>query len=174
LSDERRDDLEVEALVTDHYIDSLLAARDRRAKRPESVEAPAAEVRLSADRLSAELPRVHPSFRFEERLATELQGRAARLRLGNRPPRPNPIRRLEPPTVLRARPALFDDRLSPAPVPRPLLIGGALTSAALSLAGAYVAWRRGRGGVDPNPMVRAVRAAHRTGIVRRRAGARVR
>ena len=29
-------------------------------------------------------------------------------------------------------------------VPRPLLIGGALTSAALSIAGAYVAWRRGR------------------------------
>jgi hypothetical protein len=40
---------------------------------------------------------------------------------------------------------------------RPLLIGGALTSAALSLAGAaYVAWRRSHPPVPP--MTRAVRA----------------
>ncbi len=47
---------------------------------------------------------------------------------------------------------------------RPLLIGGALTSAALSLAGAvYVAWRLNRpaGG----PMARAARAVARTRLV---------
>jgi hypothetical protein len=46
---------------------------------------------------------------------------------------------------------------------RPLLIGGALTSAALSIAGAaYVAWRRwpGRGGTPMARAARAVREAH--------------
>ena len=44
---------------------------------------------------------------------------------------------------------------------RPLLIGGALTSAALSLAGAaYVAWRLSR--PPASPMARAVRAVART------------
>ena len=44
---------------------------------------------------------------------------------------------------------------------RPLIIGGALTSAALSLAGAaYVAWRMNRPAAGP--MVRAARAVART------------
>ncbi len=44
---------------------------------------------------------------------------------------------------------------------RPLLVGGALTSAALSIAGAaYVAWRLSRPGSDP--MARAVRAVSKT------------
>jgi hypothetical protein len=44
---------------------------------------------------------------------------------------------------------------------RPLLIGGALTSAALSIAGAaYVAWRLNRAPSDP--MARAVRAIARS------------
>jgi hypothetical protein len=42
---------------------------------------------------------------------------------------------------------------------RPLLIGGALTSAALSIAGAaFVAWRFGRPGRASTPMARAARA----------------
>ena len=49
-----------------------------------------------------------------------------------------------------------DDRRE---LPVPLLIGGALTSAALSLAGAaYVAWRRTRSSRAGSPMVRAARA----------------
>ena len=41
----------------------------------------------------------------------------------------------------------------------PLLIGGALTSAAISLAGAaFVAWRWTRPGRSGSPMVRAARA----------------
>ena len=44
---------------------------------------------------------------------------------------------------------------------RPLIIGGAITSAALSLAGAaYVAWRMNRPAAGP--MVRAARAVART------------
>jgi hypothetical protein len=43
---------------------------------------------------------------------------------------------------------------------RPAVIGGVLTSAAISLAGAaYVAWRRSRPPADP--MARAIRAAAR-------------
>ncbi len=44
---------------------------------------------------------------------------------------------------------------------RPVLIGGALTSVALSVAGAvYVAWRRNRSATSP--MARAARAVGRT------------
>jgi HAMP domain-containing protein len=44
---------------------------------------------------------------------------------------------------------------------RPLLIGGALTSAAISIAGAaYVAWRRNR--PPTSAMVRAARAVARS------------
>jgi hypothetical protein len=38
---------------------------------------------------------------------------------------------------------------------RPLLIGGAVAASAISLAGAWLAWRR-----RTSPMARAVRAAH--------------
>jgi hypothetical protein len=52
------------------------------------------------------------------------------------------------------------DELRPA-IGRPLLIGGALTSAALSIAGAaYIAWRIRR--PLRSPMSRAVRAVART------------
>jgi hypothetical protein len=155
-----RDSLEVDALVTDEYLDSLLAARERRPTpraRPELDPA----VAEAADALGAQLVRVHPSFRFEERLAADLQS-AARPR--RRASRAAPIHRLEPrpPIVASSRTTTGGAQ---APVRRPLIIGGALTSAALSLAGAYVAWRRGRPPVDP--MVRAVRAAHRGGVTRR-------
>jgi hypothetical protein len=52
-------------------------------------------------------------------------------------------------------------RDGPLEVGRPLLIGGAITSAAISLAGAaYVAWRFRH--PQASPMVRAVRAVART------------
>jgi hypothetical protein len=59
--------------------------------------------------------------------------------------------------VARSRDVLaaVDDRAV-----RPVVLGGVLTSAALSLAGAaYVAWRRGR--PPASPMTRAVRAVAR-------------
>lgn len=168
-----RDELEIEALVTDRYLESLLAARDRRdprARRPDAEPSDTGVdrgVAATARSLEHGLTRVHPSFRFEERLAADLQAAAARLRRDGRATRSAAIRRLEPRApAARPGPATPARPSAGNAVPRPLLIGGAaLTSAALSLAGAYVAWRRGRPPVDP--MVRAVRAAHRQGLARR-------
>ena len=161
---------EADALLTDLYLDALLAARERHA-----VDAPTAAdldpaVRAVAARLAADLDRVHPSFRFEERLAARLAEAAARLRLAmaaggestTAPSGGDPSRTPgDPATEIGAWPPEADpvgdseghDR------GRPLLIGGALTSAAISIAGAaaYVAWRRAR----PTPMARAVRTVGR-------------
>ena len=76
-----------------------------------------------------------------------------------RPPRRPSIRpsrrRLTRPDDARTRRRRAGRRV-PA---RPLLIGGALTSAALSIAGAaFVAWRLGRPGRASTPMARAARA----------------
>ncbi len=68
---ERRDAGEIEALITDRYLDSLLAIQ------PADLDGPlgdpgsslGAAVRAVSRRLSTDLPRFHPSFRFEERLA---------------------------------------------------------------------------------------------------------
>jgi hypothetical protein len=164
-----RDEPEIEALRVDRYLESILVARDRGARLAllDSRLDPA--LRSTADRLSAELIRVHPSFRFEERLARRLAEYAGGLSLpaaaaagaGSSPPRAIGLARgfdLDPADLLDpARPvALDDDPL--AGRARPLLIGGALTSAAVSLAGAvFVLWRLSR---PAHPMVRAIRAAH--------------
>ena len=62
------------------------------------------------------------------------------------------IRELHPamPDPLRVAPEDDEDRDA-----RPLLIGGAVAASALSLAGAWLAWRR-----RTSPMARAIRAAH--------------
>lgn len=158
-----RDDLEVDALVTDRYLDSLLAARERWAAHPSSDPDLAPSVQAVAHALETQLVRVHPSFRFEERLAGDLQAAAARRRRGGSTSRSGPVARIHPRQpdpfgTPQAAPRLAAEhsRL------RPFLIGGALTSAAISIAGAYVAWRRGRPPVPP--MVRAVRAAHRATV----------
>ena len=149
---------EIDALVTDGYLESLLAARDRRATDAPSVAELDAEVRLAAAQLSASVVRVHPSFRFEDRLAARLADAAARMSLaraagaeGALDAYPaaiaeiglarsglgpiDPLDLLDP-----ARPEVADG------LPRrPLLIGGTLASAALSIAGAaLVAWRLNR------------------------------
>ncbi len=121
-------------------------------------------IRLAATRLAHDLVRVHPSFRFEERLAVRLgeAARAMRLRaaagsLGSATPVP-----------LRAPSPAVAASLDPldAHSVRPLLVGGALTSAALSLAGAaWMAWRRSRP-APRSPMARAVRAAREARLVR--------
>jgi hypothetical protein len=155
------DDLEVEALLTDHYLASLLAARDRRA-----LDVPA-DLRLDPDlrsvarRLDAELGRVHPSFHFEERLANQLSERAAAMQQAARAGSPVTEPRLLVIPDVAVQPASVGTgpwARSRLDAQRPLLIGGAITSAAISLAGAYVAWRRGRPVVTP--MARAVRAVH--------------
>ena len=258
-----RDGLEVEALLTDQYLDSLLAARDRRALDVPADPRLDPAIRVAARRLDTDLARVHPSFRFEERLAAELARRAAvaRTRGGewaavpaamliaaSAAPEGAPLDRRSSaaatpatptaasaspaasaaggavpaamPTAASATPASATPATTAAPIvtaataapataaapivtaasaaagprldrprpwsrprlqvrrdrepiglphldrsmPRPLLIGGALTSAAISIAGAWVAWRRGRPPVAP--MARAVRAVHRTGPAR--------
>lgn len=164
--DADRDEPEIEALRVDRYLESILVARERGAVAALHDPRLDAELRATAERLSSDLVRFHPSFRFEERLARRLAdvGGARRLPAaagaGSSLPQPlvgtgggpfDPADLLDP-----AR--LVDDDDPFGIHARPLLIGGALTSAAISLAGAaLVAWRLSR---PVHPMVRAIRAAH--------------
>ncbi|HEV8402674.1 MAG TPA: hypothetical protein VGQ31_06535 [Candidatus Limnocylindrales bacterium] len=157
-----RDGHDIDALVTDRYLEALLAAHARGADHGPSAATPDDPIRRTADRLASDLPRFHPSFRFEEALAARLAEAAARMR--------GPARLDGSSDALVALPAIrrvasgdpsglageaWPDRR------RPLLIGGALTSAALSVAGAvYVAWRLNRPAAGP--MVRAARAVARS------------
>ncbi len=151
-----RDVGEIEALVTDRYLDSLLG--DREVQTPSAALDEA--VRAVSRRLADDLPRFHPSFRFEERLAVRLAETAAAMHLplaagGERDAGPSPTQiplssRLAPDPLATLD---DDDRAGP----RPYLVGGAVAASALSLAGAaWLAWRRRSG----SPMARAVRAAH--------------
>jgi hypothetical protein len=162
-----RDTLDAEALITDRYLEALLAAHARAADAgpPPNTQPPSPDIARAADRLSRDLPRLHPSFRFEEALALRLADAAARMRLAR-------VAGGEGATVALASPG--HDALIPQPpdadeegvedahpgLGRPLLIGGALTSAALSIAGVYVAWRLNR--PAGSPMARAVRAVARS------------
>ena len=138
-------DGENEAFIVDRYLESLLA------RRPTDPTDLPPELRTTAAALAAGLPRYHPSFRFEEALAVRLAGTAS--------PGPSasdaaseliPFPRVLVTTAPDGRPIAI----------RPAVIGGVLTSAAISLAGAaYVAWRRSRPPADP--MARAIRAAAR-------------
>ena len=170
-----RDVPEVDALVTDRYLDALLASgelarsgdRDEHAGPRGRGGGPAldAAVRLASARLTRDLPRFHPSFRFEERLAVRLAEAAAAVRLPAAAGAEGSVTviPIHPPTL----PEGFDPLAGyPDPdgddiavlVSRPLLIRGAMAASAISLAGAaWVAWRRSRGG---SPMGRAARAAH--------------
>jgi hypothetical protein len=172
-----RDASSADALLTDLYLDAILAGRSLRGDAvagaagasgvPSGRLDPA--VKAASERLRHDLVRVHPSFRFEERLATRLAEAAVALRMptavgaeGRVVPFRTPSGRPATPTSADIDPALMDDLLGTPMVidrrdlGRPLLIGGALTSAALSLAGAaLVAWRRTRPG---SPMARAARA----------------
>jgi hypothetical protein len=164
-----RDSGDVDALITDRYLDSILAAHGRSADRaPVPVDLlPSHPIRLAADRLALELPRLHPSFRFEEALAGKLGQAAARMRLPlGAGGTPVDVPFSGSPSIGLGLPGRGDvfirlRRDGPLEVGRPLLIGGAITSAAISLAGAaYVAWRFRH--PQASPMVRAVRAVART------------
>ena len=153
-----RDGHEVEALVTDRYLEALLAAHARGADRGPTAQDPDEAVRRTADRLARDLPRFHPSFLFEEALAARLANHALRLRL---PTAAGAEGLVVPLPVGDPLPDLGEDEAPPGYGRRPLIIGGALTSAALSLAGAaYVAWRLNRPATGP--MVRAARAVARS------------
>jgi hypothetical protein len=156
---ERRDGGEIEALITDRYLDTLLTTRPTDGSRaPHDRESSVgAAVRAISRRLATDLPRFHPSFRFEERLALRLAQLAASMRLplaAGGEGQPVAIRRIQPvardPLAVVGEPELVERG-----DPRPLLIGGAVAASALSLAGAWLAWRR-----RTSPMARAIRAAH--------------
>jgi hypothetical protein len=139
---EGRDTIEIEALVTDRYLDSLLAAHARGADHAPAATLPPTPIRSVADRLARDLPRYHPSFRFEEALAGRLAAVAESMR----------VQRGAGPRVVAfpGGPLGSDIRSTRG---RPLLVGGAVTSAALSLAGAgYLVWRR----VRPSAGTRAI------------------
>jgi hypothetical protein len=164
-----RDSQEIDALVTDRYLDAILTGHARGADLiPTAADLlPDPILQLAARRLARELPRVHPSFRFEEALAARLHEAALRMRLPMAAGAEDsliamPTRDADPWLGLDdddARLELHGDpRLS---IGRPLLVGGALTSAALSIAGAvYVAWRIRH--PQSSAMARAVRAVART------------
>ena len=171
-----RDATQVDALIADRYLDALLAAADRRAADAPTDPSLDPDVRDAARVLRAALVRVHPSFRFEERLAARLATLAAvqagrgELAAGGGsvvpfPGSPGLDEDLH--AILRGDldPAAPEDAREldqgPAPDRRPLIVTGALTSAALSLAGvAWVAWRASRPAARRSAMGRAVRTAH--------------
>ena len=149
---------EVEALATDRYLEALLASGDS-AGQPAPADATLdAETRRAIAALRHALVRVHPSFRFEERLAGRLAAMAAAPPGASGVVVPFPAR--APGTIHAVDdllPAILSGRLDPADdrvldidsrlaaARRPLLVGGAITSAAISLVGvAWVAWRATR------------------------------
>ena len=160
---------EVQALITDRYLDSLLAIVPDPPGEPldDPDASVGAAVRAISRRLATDLPRFHPSFRFEERLALRLAQLAASMRMplaaGGESQAAvssaSPVAQI--PLAPGADPRLRRDPLrvagddDPDRDNRPLLIGGAVAASALSLAGAWLAWRR-----RTSPMARAIRAAH--------------
>jgi hypothetical protein len=159
-----RDGGEIDALVTDRYLDALLAGdRVSEARRPGRQAALDDAVRAASRRLSGDLPRFHPSFRFEERLALRLAEAAAAMRLPMAAGSEGQVARIpvapgfDPLGVL---PDEDDDAAESAAVLRRSAVRGAVAASALSLAGA--AWYAWRHRPVSSPMARAARAAHAT------------
>jgi hypothetical protein len=168
-----RDGTEVEALLTDLYLERVLSRHGTDLGPADAELDPA--LRAASDRLRRDLTRVHPSFRFEERLALRLAEAAAAARLPVAAGAGGEI------VTFRGAATVGDDGFDPLAddadddrreLPVPLLIGGALTSAALSLAGAaaYVAWRWTRPSRSGSAMVRAARAVREARMAAAHAG----
>jgi hypothetical protein len=160
-----RDAGEIDALVTDRYLDALLAgetdlialdAGARRRANPLDLA-----VRAASRRLAGDLPRFHPSFRFEERLALRLAEAAAAMRLPLAAGSEGDVARIPVTRPVGFDPlAVLPDDEDADPLNRPLILGGAVAASALSLAGA--AWYAWRHRPAASPMARAARAAHAT------------
>jgi hypothetical protein len=206
-----RDADAVDALVADQYLDELLAGGGR-GEEPgpggadpadppsgaalaeptpgrEPLTLPAPAIRNAADVLRRSLVRVHPSFRFEERLAARLADLAASQaqpalaaagggtiirfpvpgRTADGVPEPDPLLDAILRGDLDPTDAAALDRAAGVSVDRrPLIVGGAaLTSAAISIVGvAIVAWRASRP-ASRRGTVRAMGRAARTAHARR-------
>jgi len=198
-----RDATQIDALIADRYLEALLAAGERRADDVPADPALDPELRAAARALRRAFVRVHPSFRFEEHLAARLAELAATQRAvdgsvpaGGLVPFPGvPAGVLVAPTAPAAMvardpdlAAVLDGSLDPAhplggsasrptlgTMSRPVILGGAVASAAISLAGvALVAWRVTRPARTSRhgsgPMARAARAAHGRRLVASLAG----
>jgi hypothetical protein len=183
-----RDSAQVDALVADRYLGDLLDAADRRAGDVPSDAALDPDLRHAALVLRSALVRIHPSFRFEERLA----GRLADLAAAQAAPAmtagggtviafPGTVVPVDADPLLGAvlagelDPSDADavaqasrDALSRAPL---IVVGGAaITSAAISIVGvAWVAWRAAHG--DARTAEALMRRAARTAHARRAARA---
>ena len=114
-------EIEEAAIQSDSYIDALLAAHARQPiPWPAPGLRPEVGVRQVIRLLERGLPRVHPSFLFEERLAEQLRDAAA---------------------------AMDGATVSPlgvVAIDRRLLMGGALASGVSIAGAAMLAWRRRR------------------------------
>lgn len=166
-----------DARRTERFLDGIMEAEERgAAAAPADLDLDPG-VLLAAHELRADLVRVHPSFRFEEGLASRLAqtgGRMQRTRddlepaLGAASIAPFRVRRAaaaeqdsDVPHPQAApgsgvAPALRRLPLSGRPS-RPFVFGGVgVASAAISIGAVYVAWRWSR--ASQSPMVRAVRA----------------
>src|SRR6186713_733950 len=126
-----REGAEVEALLTDLYLERVLA-RNGTDLGPGDVDLDPA-LRRASDRLRRDLTRVHPSFRFEERLAVRLAEAAAAARLPQAAGEGGAVV-----SLAAAAPGVgdgFDPLADPQgdddrrDLPVPLIVGGALTSA---------------------------------------------
>ncbi len=154
--------------MADRYLDDLLAAAERGADAAPADAALDGGLRDAAVALRRYLVRVHPSFRFEERLSARLAAMAA----GGAFPvaaaagagvAPRAHATPTDPLAVDGDPLLtsilagdldpadeaaVEAAARPALVPRPLLVSGAITSAAISIVGvAWVAWRASRPGL---------------------------
>jgi hypothetical protein len=142
-------DPEVEALVVDRYLDALLG------RRPTEVADLPAALRTAAGALASDLPRFHPSFRFEEHLAMRLVRAAESADAAVAATSGGEV------VVFPGQPEALAGQ-SAGGTMRPVVIGSVLTSAALSLAGAaFVAWRRSHASPEA-AMARAIRAVARS------------
>jgi hypothetical protein len=163
-----RDGEDADVLAADRYLETILAAGDRSGD-PAAGAAPEPpgldpETRRAVDAVRRALVRVHPSFRFEERLADRLASMAGATARTPGVVVPFPAQRsAAPPDADPLLSAILAGNLDPADdrvldldsrlaaARRPLLVGGAITSAALSLVGvAWVAWRATRQSPSPD------------------------
>lgn len=121
------------ALLSDTYIDSLLMTRARTptlALPPAYLPPP--QIRQTIELLESRLPRFHPSFGFEERLAAQLQEFVQGHELGSTRRSARVVVELRVPAHPAALRVSGDGRFAD----RRLLLGGAALASGVSLAGA--------------------------------------
>jgi hypothetical protein len=148
----------VAALVTDRYLEDLLAAAERRAADVPADAGLEPALRATARRLGAELVRVHPSFRFEEGLSARLAATADAMAEGLGLDRSAPLRLLPTAPGDRATVPAIVTAASRRRPSRRLVVTGALGSVLLSLLGAlFLAWRHRRDEL-PIPAIPAIPA----------------